>query len=398
MRAFVLTLLILIGTSVAGPSFAASTTTKNQLTITPELTIIPGLFEAGKAFTITPTSIADYIRILFIAFIWSVGILATFMVIYGGVRWVAAAGDAGKIRDARSTIDNAVIGLIIALTSVVLLNVISPTLTTFRGIEAQQIDAQTLDYIADIQSAAGTLTKCEKKAVAGQPSEIWSGPTTGAGPSEGKTISNGRIEANSLINDAAKKYVFTGIDPFAIKTIMMIESPKANGQFFSGPYGRGSSAYGIGQFLAGTLIEVLAKVNPGGLPPGCKTDTVTDNQCSQPHKQVYACDGKNISQSCKYWLDKRDAGAAGIGMSGIQAQVSMIASYFGQQLQDDTCVKGDFLLAAAAYNQGFTGAANSFCSPETVKDPAKAAAVKAAALEYIAKFRDEYAKVCATGV
>ncbi|MBI5467215.1 MAG: hypothetical protein HY975_03305 [Candidatus Kerfeldbacteria bacterium] len=399
MRLFVLSLLLVVAGSLAVPTWAADTTDPNQLSITPELTIIPGLFEAGKAFTITPTSIADYIRIIFIAFIWAVGVLATVMVIYGGVRWVAAAGDAGKIRDARSTIDNAIIGLIIALTSIVLLNVISPTLTKFQGIKAQQIDRLTLEFVTDIQKSVGEFTRCSKTKVSGEPSEIWSGPTAGAGPSEGKSVTNGKLEANSLINDAARKYTFTGIDPFALKAIMMIESQKtASGQFFSGPNLSGtSSSYGLGQFVIKTLIEVLTVVNPGGLPPGCKTETVTDNQWSQPHKQIYACDGKNLSQSCKYWLDKRDAGATGIGMSGIEAQVQMIANYYSQQLRDSNCIKGDLLLAAAAYNQGLHGASQSFCSPETVKDPAKAAAVKAAAIDYIAKFKEQYARACANG-
>jgi hypothetical protein len=105
----------------------AETKSNSGLFFTPEIPL-PGLFDKAEQ-PVDNTLLANYIKAIFIYFIWVVGIVAVVMVIYGGVRWVAAAGNAGRIKEARDIIDNAVIGVIIALTSVVLLNIINPKLT-----------------------------------------------------------------------------------------------------------------------------------------------------------------------------------------------------------------------------------------------------------------------------
>lgn len=123
---------IFLSLVVAGSLFARSAGAQSPpITFVPEIPIF-GLLE--KVITISSTSIGDYIRVIFVAFIWVVGILATVMVVYGGIKWVAAAGNAGRIKDARDIVDNAVIGVVIALTSVVLLNIINPSFTKLNGI------------------------------------------------------------------------------------------------------------------------------------------------------------------------------------------------------------------------------------------------------------------------
>lgn len=91
---------------------------------------LPKLFEGPQKMD--NNLMANYVRAIFIYFVWVVGIVATVMVIYGGIKWVAAAGNPGQIKDARDIIDSAVIGVIIALTSVVLLNIINPKLTSLN--------------------------------------------------------------------------------------------------------------------------------------------------------------------------------------------------------------------------------------------------------------------------
>lgn len=118
--------------SSAGTSDAASATKKaDPITFTPEIKI-PGLFDG--TWDISGSSIAEYVRVIFIMFIWIVGAVATVMVVYGGIKWVAAAGNPGQINDARDVINSAVIGVIIALSSIVLLNLINPDLITFKSI------------------------------------------------------------------------------------------------------------------------------------------------------------------------------------------------------------------------------------------------------------------------
>ena len=44
-----------------------------------------------------------------------VGILAIFMLIFGGIRYVISGGDAGRVKDAKNTILYAIIGLVVAI-------------------------------------------------------------------------------------------------------------------------------------------------------------------------------------------------------------------------------------------------------------------------------------------
>ncbi len=137
----------------SSPTATSSSTSTNPLTIlkrnaeepirfTPEV-VIPN-FGGNGEITVTGQTIAQYIRAVFIYFIWGVGILATVMIVYGGVRWVAAAGNAARINDARETVNNAIIGLIIALTSVLLLNIINPDLTRFKGLTPVVVTQEVL--------------------------------------------------------------------------------------------------------------------------------------------------------------------------------------------------------------------------------------------------------------
>lgn len=117
------------GSSPQIDSSSATASTLDPINFKPEVPL-PN-FVGGP---VSADTLTQYIRALFIAFIGVVGILATVMVIYGGVKWVAAAGNPGRINDARDIINNAIIGVIIALTSVVLLNLINGRLTDFSGI------------------------------------------------------------------------------------------------------------------------------------------------------------------------------------------------------------------------------------------------------------------------
>ena len=54
--------------------------------------------------------------------IWAVGILATVMIIVGGIFYVTSAGDPGKIKKAKDTIMYGIIGLVIAVLAFVIVN------------------------------------------------------------------------------------------------------------------------------------------------------------------------------------------------------------------------------------------------------------------------------------
>ncbi len=119
-------LTLILAIACSGLGMATMVLAADPIQFTPEINI-PNVF-SGKQ-TVDDDFAGKYVRAVYIYFIWIIGILSTVMVIYGGIRWVAAAGNPGRISDARETVNNAIIGLIIALTSYTLLFTIDPNLT-----------------------------------------------------------------------------------------------------------------------------------------------------------------------------------------------------------------------------------------------------------------------------
>lgn len=144
----ILMVIMLVTLTLSAGSFRVVQAQTND-TFTPEIPI-PNLFTGPQAAD--NNLLANYIRAIFTYFIWVVGIVAVVMVMYGGVKWVAAAGNPGQIKDARDVIDNAVIGVIIALVSVVLLNTINPKLTKLSLSGVTNVDTIFYDsqYVTSI--------------------------------------------------------------------------------------------------------------------------------------------------------------------------------------------------------------------------------------------------------
>lgn len=61
--------------------------------------------------------------------IFFAGLIAVIFVIVGAVQFITSQGEPDKIKNARTTIMNALIGLVIVVTSTILVNVIGNTLT-----------------------------------------------------------------------------------------------------------------------------------------------------------------------------------------------------------------------------------------------------------------------------
>ncbi|MBI3572848.1 MAG: hypothetical protein HY092_01470 [Candidatus Kerfeldbacteria bacterium] len=126
-RTIIISLSLALALLLAPRSFPIAQAVEKPITFTPEV-VIPGTDFSGKPVTADSDLAGKYLRAIFIYFIWGVGILATVMVTFAGVKWVSAAGNPGAIKDARDMLNNAIIGVIIALTSVLLLRIINPQL------------------------------------------------------------------------------------------------------------------------------------------------------------------------------------------------------------------------------------------------------------------------------
>lgn len=89
---------------------------------------------------LTQTSnIAQYLGTIYNWGLTVVTILAVTMLVWGGVKYLTAGGDMSRTGSAKTTISNAVIGLILAFATYLILNTINPALLTFKSIEPKAI-------------------------------------------------------------------------------------------------------------------------------------------------------------------------------------------------------------------------------------------------------------------
>lgn len=115
-----------------GPLFALAQTTPatGPFDYTPMETL-PG-FEAE---TSKPVDFYDYISMAYQVGIWSIGMLAMFMIIFGGYTYIAAAGNNSSMEKGKTIITDAIIGLLLALVSYLVLYVINPDLIKLQRLE-----------------------------------------------------------------------------------------------------------------------------------------------------------------------------------------------------------------------------------------------------------------------
>jgi F0F1-type ATP synthase assembly protein I len=103
------------------------------------LTLLPaGVFAADpQAFCINPEfykRISQYYNLAVAFAILS----AIFMIVYGGYRMVVSIGRPGLIEVGKKVVQNAIIGLIIAITSAIILNILNPRILNQSGEQCQE--------------------------------------------------------------------------------------------------------------------------------------------------------------------------------------------------------------------------------------------------------------------
>lgn len=99
----------------------------------------------GKSAGMTP--LEAYILVFYTYFVGAVGVIAATMVMLGGYKWLTAAGNRSKVESAKNTIVSAAFGLMLTLTSWLLLNVLNPATVDSRlnisTIQKPQDESQT---------------------------------------------------------------------------------------------------------------------------------------------------------------------------------------------------------------------------------------------------------------
>lgn len=83
----------------------------------------------------TAQNIAEYIKTIFIYVLYIIVPIAVLIIMYSGVIWIFAAGNTGKIKDAKKRITSAVLGLLIAALSYIILSLVGLGELKLPGIE-----------------------------------------------------------------------------------------------------------------------------------------------------------------------------------------------------------------------------------------------------------------------
>jgi hypothetical protein len=102
--------------------------------------------------------LADYVSGLYSYLVGIAGIIAIAMIMYGGMTWIFAGGGEG-IKKAKEIIVHALIGLVLALGSYVILFTLNPDLVSFKALELQTIARLPFPEIdeGDVVTEGGAL-------------------------------------------------------------------------------------------------------------------------------------------------------------------------------------------------------------------------------------------------
>ncbi len=106
--------------------------------------------------------IGEYIAALFKYAIGAVGILAAVVLMVGGIIWLTSGGNQTRVGEAKSWIGASLTGLIIALSSYLILYQINPELTKIKPIKVaipEKIPEPTGQVISDSDKASDSITR-----------------------------------------------------------------------------------------------------------------------------------------------------------------------------------------------------------------------------------------------
>ncbi|MFA6098873.1 MAG: transglycosylase SLT domain-containing protein [Patescibacteria group bacterium] len=173
----------------------------------PQITIPGSKFIAGQEVQITFNTLGEYITAIYVFLVGVAGILASVMIIFGGIQYVVSFGSPDKISKAKDTIVSAMIGLALALGSYAILVTISPRLVEFTTLEVGEI-------------TAGKFLETEGQGAKGAVAVAWSGKDVNIIKYKVNGVER-EISVNDLIAKAASDY---GVPRNWMKAIMLVES------------------------------------------------------------------------------------------------------------------------------------------------------------------------------
>lgn len=112
----------------------------SRLVADKDLIFIPEIPIAGiTKIVINGSTIGNYINTFYLWAIRAVTVLAVFMVMLAGIRWITANGNASTITIAKTQMTDAIIGLVLILCTNLILHSINPQLTVFKSLDITPI-------------------------------------------------------------------------------------------------------------------------------------------------------------------------------------------------------------------------------------------------------------------
>jgi hypothetical protein len=260
------------GVSTASPSVTTAPTPAQFPIIVPKLSINIPTIDLGQFANVTQSN--GYVYIPFIS-VYLVGayklgigiasILAIIMIMAGGLVWIAAAGDAGKIGKAKSMITGAVIGLVLTLGSYVALQTVNPDLVNFTALKIKTVSPPPNDIFSNYNPEIG-------------------GAATGAA---------GNVSSPSQYDSIFAKYApCAGITPGALKAIALAEDGSLNPSATNGSYvglfqTNAANCPASVKSYCGDLTNPDNNTAVGAAQIGATVNTINSN-CSNPsaHDQL----------------------------------------------------------------------------------------------------------------
>lgn len=197
-----------------------------------------------------PTDFVSYIMAIYKFGLWTIGIAALLMITIGGFMYLTSAGNTSQTGKAKGIIYDAIAGIILALSSWLLLYVINPDLVRIQPLKPLA-GAPGLGA-AGVPGAGGGPAGTTQGYKAACPDVSSTNPIDFSKASSDEKIS---------LDSACDKYDFSnsaGVDPKILKTIAQLESSCGANK---GP--SSSGAYGLMQILPSTASSMAGRVISG---------------------------------------------------------------------------------------------------------------------------------------
>ncbi len=96
--------------------------------------------------------IAQYVAAIYKYGVGVAGMLASVMIMIGGVQYLTAGGDASRVSAAKQRINDAIIGLALSVGAYVILNTINPQILNLQALQIQYIEPEPLQFTGDAET------------------------------------------------------------------------------------------------------------------------------------------------------------------------------------------------------------------------------------------------------